>query len=169
MHHNNRILEDDPRFLELDKYIYSHADTKGISLNVLQKAQDLFGYLPLEVHKHIADKLDVPIAELYGVTTFYSQFSTEPKGEHKIQVCLGTVCYVQKAQDVLNELTKELEIKVDQTTSDLKFTLEGTRCLGCCSLAPVMMIDEDVYANISDLSTIKPILEKYRKVEEHES
>lgn len=171
MHNNIRILDDDPRYLELDEYINSYQDKKGISLNVLHKAQSLFGYLPLEVHKHISDKINVPVAELYGVTTFYSQFSTQPKGEHTISVCLGTVCYVKKAQEVIDAVRENLNVEVGKTTEDLKFSLEATRCLGCCSLAPVMMVDKDVYANITDTSTIEPILNQYTQesVDENQS
>lgn len=158
-----QIAENDNRYLLLDQYIDSYQDKKGISLNVLQKAQSLFGYLPLEVHKHISFKLGVPIAELYGVTTFYSQFTTEPKGKHTVSVCMGTVCYVKKAQQVIEEVSKILDIKVDQTTMDAMFTLEATRCLGCCSLAPVMMIDSDVYANIHDTSEIWGIIKDYKE------
>lgn len=171
MHNNIRILDDDPRYLELDEYINSYQDKKGISLNVLHKAQSIFGYLPLEVHKHISDKINVPVAELYGVTTFYSQFSTQPKGEHTISVCLGTVCYVKKAQEVIDAVRENLNVEVGKTTEDLKFSLEATRCLGCCSLAPVMMVDKDVYANITDTSTIEPILNQYTQesVDENQS
>ena len=158
-----QIADNDDRYLLLDQYIDSYHDKKGISLNVLQKAQSLFGYLPLEVHKHISFKLGVPIAELYGVTTFYSQFTTEPKGKHTVSVCMGTVCYVKMAQQVIDEVSKILEIKVDQTTLDAMFTLEATRCLGCCSLAPVMMIDSDVYANINDTSEIWGIIKEYKE------
>lgn len=158
-----QIADNDDRYLLLDQYIDSYHDKKGISLNVLQKAQSLFGYLPLEVHKHISFKLGVPIAELYGVTTFYSQFTTEPKGKHTVSVCMGTVCYVKRAQQVIDEVSKILEIKVDQTTLDAMFTLEATRCLGCCSLAPVMMIDSDVYANINDTSEIWGIIKEYKE------
>lgn len=171
MYNNIRILDDDPRYLELDEYINSYQDKKGISLNVLHKAQSLFGYLPLEVHKHISDKINVPVAELYGVTTFYSQFSTQPKGEHTISVCLGTVCYVKKAQEVIDAVRENLNVEVGKTTEDLKFSLEATRCLGCCSLAPVMMVDKDVYANITDTSTIESILNQYTQesVDENQS
>lgn len=161
-HNSISIHDDDPRYLDLDRYIDSYNDKRGISLNVLQKAQSIFGYLPLEVHKHISEKLNIPIAQLYGVTTFYSQFTTEPKGKHTGAVCLGTVCYVKGAQKVIDEVAKNLGIEVDQTTKDQMFSLEATRCLGCCSLAPVMMIDKDVYANITDTSTIDTILKQYQ-------
>lgn len=169
MHNNSmQIADNDSRYLLLDEYIESHPNKKGISLNVLQKAQALFGYLPLEVHKHISERLNVPIAELYGVTTFYSQFTTQPKGKHTVSVCMGTVCYVKKAQHVIDEVAKVLDIKVDQTTIDSMFTLEATRCLGCCSLAPVMMIDKDVYANIVDTSAIWSILKEYESGDEND-
>ena len=135
---------------------------QGVTLSVLQEAQRIFGYLPLEVQKFISDEINVPIAEIYGVSTFYSQFNLTPKGKHKIGICLGTACYVKGAQAVIDEVAKQLDIAVGDTTPDGIFTLEATRCLGCCGLAPVMMIDDDVYAKLDDVSGIPEILNKYR-------
>jgi len=133
----------------------------GSLMQVLHKAQDIFGYLPIEVQKFISSELDVPLAEVYGVATFYTQFAIEPKGKHKIGVCLGTACYVRGAQLIMDKLTKELNVKVGGTTQDNLFTFEATRCLGCCGLAPVMMIDQDVYGKLEP-KKIPEILAKYK-------
>ena len=158
----NCIKADDPRFAELKKYIDSLKGTQGITMPVLQEAQHIFGYLPLEVQKFISEETRIPIAELYGVSTFYSQFHLTPKGKHKVAVCLGTACYVKGAQAVLDKCCDELSVNVGGTTTDGLFTVEATRCLGCCGLAPVMMIDDDVYAQLGDVSVIPDILGKYK-------
>ena len=158
----NKISADDKRFAELKEFIDSLAGAQGISMPVLQEAQRIFGYLPLEVQKFISKETGVPIAELFGITTFYSQFNLVPKGKHKIGVCLGTACYVRGAQAVLNKMEDATEISVGGTTPDGLFSLEATRCLGCCGLAPVMMIDDDVYAKLDDTSGIPEILRKYK-------
>lgn len=153
---------DDNRFVELKAYIDSVKGTEGITMGVLQEAQRIFGYLPLEVQKFISENIGVPIAELYGVSTFYSQFTITPKGKHHIGVCLGTACYVRGAQKVIDKVMDELKIKVGETTADGLFTLDATRCLGCCGLAPVMMIGEDVYGKLDNVDAIPEILEKYK-------
>lgn len=155
------INENDPRFEQLKEYIDSIRDSKGITMPVLQEAQRIFGFLPMEVQKFVSREIGVPLAEIYGVSTFYSQFNLTPKGKHKISVCLGTACYVKGAQAVIDKVSDELNVSVGETTNDGLFTLEATRCLGCCGLAPVMMIDEEVYAKLEDLSAIPKILEKY--------
>ena len=128
---------------------------------VMQKAQDRFGYLPIEVQNFIAEGLGVPLSDVYGVATFYAQFSLEPKGEYAIGVCMGTACYVKGSQKVLDALCKELDVPVGKTTPDGKFTLEATRCLGACGLAPVMMINDDVYGRLTE-DDIPGIIAKYR-------
>ncbi|MGI6727370.1 MAG: NAD(P)H-dependent oxidoreductase subunit E [Anaerovoracaceae bacterium] len=153
---------DDKRFVELKEYIDSLQGIEGIAMPVLQEAQRIFGYLPLEVQKFISENTGIPLAELYGVSTFYSQFAITPKGKHHIGVCLGTACYVKGAQKVIDKVAAELNVKVGETTPDGLFTLEATRCLGCCGLAPVMMIDDDVYGKLDDVDAIPAILEKYR-------
>ena len=158
----NKISEDDKRFVELKEYIDSLKGIQGISMPVLQEAQHIFGYLPLEVLKFISKEIGTPVAELYGVTTFYSQFNLVPKGKHKIGVCLGTACYVRGAKAVLNKTEEATGISVGETTPDGLFSLEATRCLGCCGLAPVMMIDNDVYAKLDDIGGIPDILQKYK-------
>ncbi len=148
-------------FEKLQGVIDEYKEKKGALIPVLQKAQDIFGYLPLEVQKFIAKGMDVPLQRIYGIATFYAQFSLEPKGEHTIGLCMGTACYVRGAQSVLEKLKEELGVDVGGTTEDLKFTLTATRCLGCCGLAPVMMIDDDVYGRLTP-DRIPEILGKYR-------
>jgi len=155
------VKANEKLFIELKEYIDSVKDVDGSLMQVLHKAQDTFGYLPIEVQKFISSELDVPLAEVYGVATFYTQFAIEPKGKHKIGVCLGTACYVRGAQLIMDKLTKELNVKVGGTTQDNLFTFEATRCLGCCGLAPVMMIDQDVYGKLEP-KKIPEILAKYK-------
>lgn len=154
------VKANEKQFMLLKEYIDSIKENQGILMQTLHKAQQIFGYLPIEVQKFISYELDVPLAEVYGVATFYTQFSIEPKGKHKIGVCLGTACYVKGSQQVLDKLSKELKVNVGGTTSDNLFTLEATRCLGCCGLAPVMMIDGDVYGKLEP-KKIPEILSKY--------
>ena len=156
------IRPDDPRFKKLKAYIDSVRDQQGINIMVLQEAQRLFGYVPLEVQKWISLELDdVSVGELYGISTFYSQFNLTKQGKHKISVCLGTACYVKGAQAIVEALQRQLDIEVGGISEDEMFSLDATRCLGCCSLAPVMMIDDDVYANLYDTNQIPDILDKY--------
>jgi NADH:ubiquinone oxidoreductase subunit E len=136
--------------------------TDGNAMSILQQAQQTFGYLPLEVLKFISENTKTPIAELYGIATFYSQFNITPRGKHNIAVCLGTACYVRGAQKVIEKVSEVLNVKIGGTTDDRLFTLDGARCLGCCGLAPVMMIDEDVYAKLDNVDVIPEILDKYR-------
>jgi len=161
---NEFVLSKQNEFADLKEFIDLVKDTQGILMQTLQKAQDIFGYLPLEVQKFIADETDIPLADIYGVVTFYTQFTVEEKGKHRVGVCLGTACYVKGSQDVMDKLAEELNIKVGQTTEDKMFTLEATRCLGCCGLAPVMTIDEDVYGNI-DPKRVPEIIAKYKNQE----
>ena len=155
------VKANEKHFVELKEYIDSVKGVDGSLMQVLHVAQDIFGYLPIEVQKYISSELDVPLAEVYGVATFYTQFAIEPKGKHKIGVCLGTACYVKSSQLIMDKLSKELNVKVGQTTPDNLFTLEATRCLGCCGLAPVMMIDQDVYGKLEP-KKIPEILAKYK-------
>lgn len=161
---NEFIQSKHKEFSELKKFIDSVKNSQGILMQTLQKAQDIFGYLPLEVQQFISDETNIPLADIYGVVTFYTQFTIEEKGKHKVGVCLGTACYVKGSQDVIDKLADELNIKVGQTTDDKMFTLEATRCLGCCGLAPVMTIDEDVYGNV-DPKKVPEIIAKYKNQE----
>lgn len=151
-------------FKQLKMYMDSIKESQGVLMQTLHKAQEIFGYLPIEVQKYISQEMDIPLAEIYGVATFYTQFSIEPKGKHKIGVCLGTACYVKGSQLILDKLSKELGIKVGTTTEDNMFTLEATRCLGCCGLAPVMIIDDEVYGKV-DPKNIPDIVAKYKGLE----
>jgi len=128
---------------------------------ILQKAQEIFGYLPIELQNHIAEALEIPLTDIYGVATFYSQFSLTPKGEYQVGVCMGTACYVRGAQKILDEFAKILDVKVGETTVDGKFTLEATRCLGACGLAPVIMINDEVYGRLIP-DDVPGIIGKYK-------
>jgi NADH:ubiquinone oxidoreductase subunit E len=149
------------KFDELKCFIEEHRHQRGALMPVMQKAQEIFGYLGEEIQACISENLGVPMTEIYGVATFYSQFALEPKGKHVIGVCLGTACYVRGAQAVLDALAKELDVPVGKTTPDGLFTLEATRCLGCCGLAPVLMIGDDVYGRLTQ-KDIPGIIAKYR-------
>lgn len=135
-------------------------DEKGSLMPIMQKAQDIYGYLPYEVQKIISDKLDVPMEKIYGVATFYSQFNLFPKGRYKISVCLGTACYVKGSGDIYSKLMDKLGIAGGECTSDGKFSLDACRCVGACGLAPVMMINEEVYGRLT-VDEIDGILAKY--------
>ena len=154
-------INDKTKFDQLDALIIEYKDQKGPLMPVMQQAQDIFGYLPFEVQSTIAKGLGLPLTEVYGVATFYSQFSMEPKGEHIVSVCLGTACYVRGADKLMDKLVEELGIAEGATTADRKFTLLGTRCLGCCGLAPVLMIDDAVHGNL-DADMIPGIMNTYR-------
>lgn len=145
---------------QLAKIIADHKDVPGALMPVLQLAQELYGYLPIEVQTKIAEGLGISIEEVYEVVTFYAQFSLNPNGKHRVAVCLGTACYVKGSQNILEELEKQLGIKAGGTTADGNFTLEATRCLGCCGLAPVIVVDDEVYGRLVP-ADIKGILAKY--------
>ena len=147
---------------KLREVIASCKGKAGCLMPVMQEAQGIYGYLPIEVQKIIADELDIPLEEVYGVSTFYSQFSLNPKGEYKIGVCLGTACYVKGAKEVYDKLCSELNIQSGGVTADGIFSLEATRCIGCCGLAPVMMINDDVYGQLT-ADKIPAILDSYRR------
>lgn len=142
-------------------FIQDYKNTPGALMPILQEAQEVFGYLPLEILQLISRLLNIPMSEIYGVATFYSQFSFIPKGENIISVCLGTACYVKGAQAILEEIENVLGIKAGNTTPDLKFSISSTRCVGECSLAPVITINEDIYAKVTK-DKIKELIEKYR-------
>lgn len=149
-------------FAKLGEIIEKYKNVEGPLMPVMQEAQGVFGYLPLEVQKVIASGLDIPLSDVYGVSTFYSQFVLEPQGDNLISICLGTACYVKGAQKVMDGVSKVLGTEPGKTSEDGKFTLQATRCLGCCGLAPVMMINDDVYGALTgDEKELKAILEKY--------
>lgn len=145
---------------ELRAVIAAHKDLDGALMPILQKAQAIYGYLPLEVQQIISDEMQIPLAKIYGVVTFYSQFSLEPKGKYQISVCLGTACYVKGSGEVYDKLKEVLDIKDGKCTPDGKFSLEACRCIGACGLAPVMMINDEVYGRLTP-DEIPAILKKY--------
>lgn len=136
-------------------------DQRGALMPILQAAQGIYGYLPLEVMEMISLKTDTPLEEIYGVATFYSQFSLSPKGQYKVSVCLGTACYVKGAGDVFDRISQRLGIVNGECTDDGKFSLEACRCIGACGLAPVLTINDEVYGRLvaDDVDTI---LAKYK-------
>ena len=155
------VLENKDKLHRLDEVIAANKGTRGAVMRTPQSAQEIFDHVPKDVQIHIAKGLGVTLSEVYGVATFYSQFALEPRGRFVIGVCLGTACYVKGAQNILDELEKQLGVKAGSTTPDGNFTLEATRCLGCCGLAPVMMIDGEVYGRLVP-GDVKGILDKYR-------
>jgi NADH-quinone oxidoreductase E subunit len=149
------------KFAETKEVIKKHKDKKGALIPILHEIQDTHGYLPEEHLKVVSQEMDIPLTEIYGVATFYSFFSLEPKGKHVIRVCLGTACYVKGSQKVLDKISELLDIEVGKTTKDGKFTLESCRCLGACGLAPVMVIDEKVYGRLVP-EDVNDILMEYK-------
>ena len=145
---------------QLMKVIEEHKADKGALMPVMQKAQDIYGYLPIEVQTMIATGLGVSLEEVYGVATFYSQFSLYPKGKYKVSVCLGTACYVKGAGEVFDRLVQKLGIKSGECTEDGKFSLEACRCIGACGLAPVLTVNDDVYGKLT-VDDVDGIIEKY--------
>ena len=138
-------------------------DEKGGLMPIMQKAQEIYGYLPYEVQKMISDELDVPMEKIYGVATFYSQFNLYPKGQYKISVCLGTACYVKGSGDIYNKLMEILGIAGGECTADGKFSLDSCRCIGACGLAPVMMINDKVFGRLG-ADDVDKILADYEKM-----
>jgi NADH-quinone oxidoreductase E subunit len=153
-------IKTNARMVKIIEVLEQFRDMKGALIPVLHEVQDTYGYLPKEVLEFVAEQLNLPMTEIYGVATFYSFFSLEPKGEHVIRVCLGTACYIKGAQSILDELCHELKVKVQGTTADNKYTLDATRCLGACGLAPVITIGEKVYGRLSK-NDIPKILQEY--------
>ncbi len=145
----------------LDALIEAYRGEPGALMPVLQQAQDIYGYLPVEVQKEIAAGLDVPYSEVFGVVTFYSQFLLNPKGAHPVAVCLGTACYVKGSGKLMEKLEELLKIKPGEISDDLQFSLDATRCIGACGLAPVLTIGEDVYGRLEP-NQLEGILAKYR-------
>ena len=144
----------------LKEIIQKHKDDPGAIMPVLQEAQEVYGYLPIEVQTMIAEGLQVPLEEVYGVSTFYSQFSLTPKGEYTISVCLGTACYVKGAGKIIEKITEKLGIEPEECTKDGRFSLTACRCIGACGLAPVLTINDEVYGRLAP-EDMDEILAKY--------
>lgn len=155
----NETLSKD-KFNELEDFINSLEEKKGALIEVLHKAQHIFGYLPKDVQLFISKKLNIPSSKVFGVVTFYSYFTTKPRGKYVINVCLGTVCFVKGSDKIIEKFEQKLNIKCGETTPDGNFTLEGLRCVGACGLAPVVVINEKVYGHVS-IDDVEKILSNY--------
>ena len=145
---------------QLRAVMEAHKNQRGAVMPVLQQAQDIYGYLPMEVQTMVAEGLNVPLEEVYGVSTFYSQFSLTPKGQYNISVCLGTACYVKGAGKLLEKLKERLGIEPEECTADGRFSLTACRCIGACGLAPVLTVNDDVYGRLTE-NDIDGIIDKY--------
>ena len=153
----NGTKEQEQKLIEL---IAAHKGQRGALMPVLQGAQEIYGYLPIEVQTMISDETGIPLEKIYGVSTFYSQFALQPKGKYQISVCLGTACYVKGSGAIFAKLGECLGIQGGECTNDGKFSLEACRCIGACGLAPVMTINDDVYGRLV-ADDIPGILAKY--------
>lgn len=156
----NSILMTDQRTETLQRLLDEFRGTQGPLIQVLHRAQDLFGYLPIEVQRAVAEGLGLPLSTVHGVVTFYNFFRTKPRGEHVISVCTGTACHVKDAQRVIDILGELLGVGLDETTEDGRFTIQGVRCIGACGLAPVMMIGDEAYGKL-DRERIEQALANY--------
>ena len=151
---------DEELYARIGRVIDEYKGKEGCLIQILHMAQGIYGYLPLELQQFIAEKLAMPLSEVYGVATFYSFFSTVPRGENTIRVCLGTACYVRGGKKIVDRLKEILGIEVGDTTADGKFTLEVMRCIGACGLAPAMTINDKVYKQVNP-DKLQAIIEKY--------
>lgn len=149
---------------QVEQLLSQYENDKKFLMPILQKLQEIYGYLSFDILNLISEKLDISLEEIYGVASFYSQFKFEQKAKYKINVCLGTVCYVKGSSEILDEVKSILGIDMGETTSDGLFSIENTRCLGCCSLAPVMMINGKVYSEVKK-EEVKSIIDSYRGAE----
>lgn len=161
-------VSEDELYATLDDILIDYKDKPGALIPVLQIAQKIFGYLPKKALKKIAQELGKPYSEVAGVVTFYSFFSTVPKGKYMIRVCLGTACYVRGGKEVFSNLKKELKIDIGGTTDDKLFSIEVGRCFGACGLAPVIMVNDDVHQRVK-ADKVANILDYYRKLENGEA
>lgn len=146
--------------LELQKVFSQFRGKKGALIPVLQKAQEIYGYLPTEVLKEISGNLQIPLSKIYGVVTFYAQFHLNPRGRNIVRVCLGTACHVRGGAKISEAVTKAIGIKDGETTEDLRYTFESVACLGACGLAPVMMVNDETHGRLTP-DMVKELLEKY--------
>lgn len=144
----------------LDEVINRYKNKPGSLIPILQEAQELVGYLPPVVQRHISKGLRIPVSEVHGVVSFYSFFTMKPKGKHNIRVCLGTACYVKGAEEIVKKFSDGLKVDVGGITTDRKFSLETVRCLGACGLAPVVVVDKDTYGSVNPVKTLE-LLKEY--------
>lgn len=154
-------MEHDEKLTKLDQILEQYAGKPGALIPVLHEAQKVYGYLPEEVQYHISRGLGVPLADVYGVVTFYSLFTMTPRAEHNIAVCMGTACYVKGAGQIVEEIGEELGLKIGEISEDRKFGLEATRCIGACGMAPVLTINEEVHGRLN-ADQMGELLEKYK-------
>lgn len=154
------ICKDNVGFKELDEYISSLEDKQGSLIIILHRAQKIFGYIPEDIQEFIGKKINMPVAKIYGVVSFYNFFSMKPKGKYQISVCTGTACYVRGADKVLEAIKKELNIQVGEVTKDGVFSLDCLRCVGACGLAPVIIVGEEVHGKVKP-NEVKNILVSY--------
>ena len=153
------------KYAKLQEVIEKHKGERGAVMPCLQEAMNIFGYVPQDVQEMIADGLGTTLSEVYGVSTFYSQFSLKPKGKHVIGVCLGTACYVKGSQKIIDKISEELKIQPGDTTDDGLFTLNATRCLGACGLAPVVTVNDQVHSKMTPEAMVA-LLEQLKKEDE---
>jgi NADH:ubiquinone oxidoreductase subunit E len=146
-------------YAKLDEYVDSLPTKQGALISALHKAQDIFGFLPIEVQNHVAHKLEIPASKVYGVVTFYSFFTMKKKGQYKIAVCMGTACFVKGAQDILDEFKKDLGVESGGVTEDGLFSVDALRCIGACGLAPVITVNGKYYGRITK-DDVKGIIEE---------
>ncbi len=159
----DELLEEftEEQIRQLDDAIALYKGRPGALIPVLEKAQELLGFLPAPVQKHVGDGLNIPLSQVYGVVTFYSLFTMQPRGKHTIRVCLGTACYVRGGKKISDSIKQMFNIEEGETTGDRRFTFETVRCLGACGLGPVMVVDDDVHGRVKP-DKIKSILDQYR-------
>lgn len=146
---------------QLREVIAKYKGEKGAMMPVMQEAQEIYGYLPIEVQKIIADGMGTSLEEVYGIASFYSQFSLNPKGKIAISVCLGTACYVKGSGDIIERISQKIGIKPGETSPDGVYSLEATRCIGACGLAPVLTVNDEVYGRLKK-EDVDGILDKYK-------
>lgn len=159
-HHPHHPDINDDMWLQIDAVIQKNKTTSGAVITVLRECQDVAGYLPVELLDYISQGLNLPASSVYGVASFYSLFSMVPKGRHTIKMCLGTACYVKGIKEALSRIENEYQLEEGGTTDDRRFSLEAVRCLGACGLAPVMVVGEDTYGDVSSDKVIE-LLQKY--------
>lgn len=153
--------QDNVLYDKLKKVIEEHKDIPNPLIEILRNAQEIFGYLPLEVQQFIAQEMNIPASKIYGVVTFYNFFSMRPRGKYTVNICMGTACYVKGAPRLIQMIEEELGAKLGETTSDGRFTISAVRCVGACSLAPVFVIGEDTFGRIETRDQVSEILKRY--------
>jgi len=158
----NDALKDQILYGQLREVIAEKKSLRNPLIEILRIAQEIFGYLPLEVQEYIAEELNIPVSKVYGVVTFYNFFSMKPRGKYIVNVCMGTACYVKGAPRLLQMIEEEVGCKLGETTQDKQFTISAVRCVGACSLAPVFVIGEDTFGRIDTKKRVKEIIDKIK-------